>query len=178
MVCNAAARAARGFVWGRVGFGLLRGRLVSGDNYPFARERISELIDSAHTAVGQIQDRQDADPAVLFKATWTTSRAAGFLEAFALVDPALAGDMLADFESVAALVDQLRAADPFSNDQNTISTTLEFPSHALSPHKGEPGLDRRATGRPASTIRRITVRRAKPERRIVMRRQLQDRRGH
>jgi hypothetical protein len=175
MVSDAAARAARWFVWGRVDFEagvcLLFSGLVSGVNYPLARERISELIDSAHSAVGEIQSQPDSDSTALFKATWTTSWAAGFLEAFALVDPSVAGEMLAHFESVADLVDQLRIS--------------RHPGPGWSGEPGQPipafqnpiGKDRRATSRPGTVSRRLTIRRAAAERRLAARRQLPDRRG-
>src|ERR1700694_4037042 len=84
------------------------GGLVRHEASPLARERIAQLIESARVAVGQIHEEQlDSDSTALFKATWTASRAAGFLEAYALIDPALAGEMLADFESVAGLVGRL-----------------------------------------------------------------------
>jgi hypothetical protein len=138
---------------------------VTDDAYPFARERIAELIESAHAAVRQIQPRElDTDSAAFFKATWTTSRAAGFLEAFALVDPALASEMLPDFESVAQLVDHLRAA----GHSDAIGLVV--------PH-GPQATDRRVASRPEGNIRRVTVRGVIPERRVDVRRQLSDRRG-
>ena len=137
------------------------------DAYRFARERIAELIDNAHTAVAQIQPRSlDTDSAGFFKATWTTSRAAGFLEAFALVDPALAGEMLPDFESVAQLVDRLRAGGHQSVTPAALATSTSGPLG-----------DRRMTSRPEGNIRRVVVRRITPERRIEVRRRLDDRRA-
>ena len=137
------------------------------DAYPFARERITELIESAHAAVAQIRPRpRDTDSTQFFKATWTTSRAAGFLEAFALVDPALAGEMLPDFESVAQLVDRLRAAG-----HEVVTPPV------LTALKRGPLADRRIKSRPEGTIRRVAIRRITPERRVEVRRQLDDRRG-
>jgi hypothetical protein len=144
---------------------------VRNDAYPLARERIAELIESAHAAVGQIQPRQlDMDSTGFFKATWTTSRAAGFLEAFALVDPALAGEMLPDFESVAQLVDRLRAAGHSGTDGLVAPGPLPI-------SKGSRATDRRIANRLEGNIRRVTVRRVTPERRVDVRRQLGDRRG-
>ena len=160
-----------------VRFCLLRSRPVSGDNYLFARERIAELIGSAHTAVGQIQSQRDDADSALFKATWTTSRAAGFLEAFALVDPALAGDMLADFESVARLVDQLRAPGQPGEAWSQISPAHDAPLLGVSAYPDGSGNDRRLAARPAGNIRRVGVRRSTAERRIDVWRQLSDRLG-
>jgi hypothetical protein len=144
---------------------------VKADAYPFARERSAELIESAHAAVGQIQPRQlDRDTAGFFKATWTTSRAAGFLEAFALVDPALAGEMLPDFESVAQLVDRLRAARHSGTEGLVAPPVLPTSERA-------PTTDRRIASRSEGNIRRVAVRREIPERRVDVRRQLSDRRG-
>jgi hypothetical protein len=145
--------------------------LVKADAYPFARERIAELIESAHAAVGQIQPRQlDRDTAGFFKATWTTSRAAGFLEAFALVDPALAREMLPDFESVAQLVDRLQAAG------HPVADRLVAPLGAATSERA-PTTDRRIASRPEGNVRRVAVRRSISERRTTVRRQLSDRRG-
>jgi hypothetical protein len=134
---------------------------VKDEGHPLAKERIAELIEGARAAVGRIEPRQPSmDSNDFFKATWTASRAAGFLEAVALMDPSLANEAVTHFESVAELVGRLRAAggdDPGATDLNRSG-------------------DRRLVSRAEGTVRRTAVRRVVSDRRTQARRQLGDRR--
>ena len=139
---------------------------MNSDAYTLARERISELIHSAHDAVEQIQpDRQDPDAASMFKATWTVSRAGGFLEAFAILNPPRAADLVGDFEAIAQLVARLPGA----------SATPEAEVQPVGVAPARAG--RRRTTGSAGFVRRVTVRRVLPDRRTRARRQLGDRRA-
>ena len=148
---------------------------VGNDAYPFARERIAQLIASTWAAVGQIQPHeQGADSTALFKAAWSASQAAGFIEAFALIDPVLAGEMLAEFESVGGLVQRLRAPGRAANDSTHGDRgASERRLGERPPSVREHLVDRRLAG----SIRRLAVRRVMADRRNHDRRQLPDRRG-
>jgi hypothetical protein len=135
---------------------LLRVAEVRQDD-PRAKARIAELIQTARAAVAHLQARQaDLNGNAVIEATSKASRAAGFLEACALIYPLMAGDMLKDFESLAAMVDRLPAGRQ--------STSAAGPDRRQATREGEPP-------------RRIAVRRIVPERRVNVRRQLGDRRG-
>jgi hypothetical protein len=153
--------------------------VVKHDVYPPARERIAQLIESARAAIVQIQPHQlDTDSTALFRATWTASQAAGFLEAFALIDPALAGEMLADFESVAGFFDRLRATGRVGNQETPdVRGASDARGQELPMSELDRVIDRRLESGPAGNIRRVAVRRAMLARRTRERRQLRDRRG-
>lgn len=74
-----------------------------------AKRRFAELIGSARTAVSDIgKASSDADAPAVMHAASAASRAAGFLEAMTISDPAAARDMITDFESFVLLVENVR----------------------------------------------------------------------
>jgi hypothetical protein len=140
---------------------LLRVAEVRQDD-PRARARILELIEIARGAAAHLRpDQIDANGSAVIEATWTASRAAGFLEACALIYPLMADDLMSDFESLAAFVDELSAAR----------------TAAASQVDSQRSTDRRKSARAEQPPRRVAVRRLVPERRVKARRQQGDRRG-
>jgi hypothetical protein len=136
---------------------------VTGYHSALARARMTSLIESARDAVERIRtDQADVDPRALFRGTWTVSLAAGFLEAVAMLDPSLAGEMFEAFASVGVLVERLRIA---GQDAGVGAQISELPAAG--------GRSRRKR----KYIRRVTVRRVLPDRRVRARRQLADRRA-
>jgi len=136
------------------------GAIVKPDPYALARKRITELIQNARDAVERIQPDQRSTEATVFQATWTISLAAGFLEAFALLEPSAAEDLIAEFAAVAGLVGRLRATE------GTPELAPEMARVERRPNSGWAGL-----------TRRVNVRRVLPDRRLRARRQIEDRRA-
>ena len=91
--------AGRDPSWPRVG-----GEVV----YLMARGRLVELMAAARESLSGIAPGDNESEAA-FQAGCATSRAAGFLEAVTLLDPEHADEMVSEFESVAAMVEDLRA---------------------------------------------------------------------
>lgn len=151
------------------------GGLVRSDADPQARERIQQMIASVRAAVGQIQPHElEADSTALFTATWTASRAAGFLEACALIDPALASEMFAEFASVAGMVEHLGAPGRAANTETPVlRDAIDRRRQELPPSERDHPVDRRRAG----GLRRLVIRRLTPDRRSHDRRQVSDRRG-
>ena len=148
--------------------------LARHDGHSLAKERIVQLIDSARAAVGQIQPYElDADSRAMFKAAWTASQAAGFLEACALIDPAVAGEMFAEFESVAGLVEHLGAPGRANTEAPVLRDAIDRRRQELRPSERDHPVDRRLAG----SVRRLAIRRLTPDRRSHDRRQVSDRRG-
>jgi hypothetical protein len=70
-----------------------------------ARDRLRHLIAAAKEAVAAIDPKADNASNETFEAGMAASRAAGFLEAFAISNPEHADEMLTEFEALAALLD-------------------------------------------------------------------------
>ena len=78
-----------------------------------AKTRFSELIGCARTALSDVRKASmDADSEAVVRAATAASRAAGFLEAMSMSDPIAARDMIADFESLVLLVENVREEMP------------------------------------------------------------------
>jgi len=77
--------------------------------YVIARGRLMELIAVARESLARLTLSAANESVTPFEAAWATSRAAGFLEAVTLVDLEHADELLSEFESVAALVENLYA---------------------------------------------------------------------
>jgi hypothetical protein len=78
-----------------------------------AKTRFAELIGCARTALWDVRKASiDADSVTVVRAATAASRAAGFLEAMSISDPATAQDMIADFESLVLLVENVREEMP------------------------------------------------------------------
>jgi len=77
--------------------------------YVIARGRLLELIAAARESLAGLTPGAANESVTTFEAAWATSRAAGFLEAVTLVDLEHADELLSEFESVAALVENLHA---------------------------------------------------------------------
>jgi hypothetical protein len=128
------------------------------------RSRLAELIESARSAVGQLQPGAELDSAAIAEATWKTSRAAGFLEACAWLAPALAESLMADFESLARKVNSLTKS-------SSATLLMVRPPQVQSSVEAR---NRRREPRPGDQ-RRLTIR--QPDRRLRVRRIQGDRRA-
>jgi hypothetical protein len=123
---------------------------------------MTSLLEAARAAVERVQSEEPGVASrALFQATWSVSLAAGFLDAFAILDPSTAGEMFAEFAAVAHLTQRLRVSGDGA------------PEAATEP---EVVGGRRRTRRQTDYVPRVTVRRVLPDRRLQARRRLNDRR--
>jgi hypothetical protein len=120
------------------------------------------LLEAARAAVERVQSEEPGLASrALFQATWSVSLAAGFLDAFAILDPRTAGEMFAEFAAVASLTQRLRVSGDEAPEAATVPEVV--------------GGRRRRRPR-TDYLPRVTVRRVLPDRRLQARRQLNDRR--
>jgi hypothetical protein len=123
---------------------------------------MASLLEAARAAVERVKSEEPRLASrALFQATWSVSLAAGFLDAFAILDPSTAGEMFAEFAAVAGLTQRLRVPGD------------EAPEAAM---ELEVVGGRRRRRRRTDYLPRVTVRRVLPDRRLQARRQLNDRR--